>query len=85
MAGMTVLPESGSFGVARVAPPVFRYGDHNGQVRYPSYGQLHGRPGRGGHVVKGVPTPFLQGLKPHEKLVSAETSLLQQIVLNNSA
>ena len=58
MAGMTVLPEPGSFGVARVAPRVFRYGDHNGQVRHPSYGQLHGRPGRGGHVVKGVPTPL---------------------------
>jgi len=57
MAGMTVLPESGSFGVARVASWVFRYGDHNGQVRYRSYGQLHGRPGGGGHVVKVASTP----------------------------
>ena len=57
-AGMTVLLEVGSFGVARVAPWVFRYGVHNGQVRGFSYGQLHARPGGGGHVVNGVLTPL---------------------------
>ncbi len=57
--GMPALPEIGCFAVVRLAPWVFRYGDYDGQVSYPSYGQLHACPWGVGRVVKGVLTPFI--------------------------
>ena len=58
-AASTVLPELDGFHVARMVSWVFMHGQHNCQVRHPSYGQLHACPWGVGHVVIGVPTPFM--------------------------
>ena len=56
-AASAVLPELDGFNVARVVSWVFMHGQHNGQVRHPSFGQLHACPWGLGQVVKEVPTP----------------------------